>query len=911
MPQINILNILQGDNQSTIVDKVNYNFDQILSAGGGPQGQQGLIGPTGPIGPQGPQGVQGLQGPSGTKWFVQDSSPASGGVTGSNPWTYPTLGDYWLDPDSSNQDVYVFTATGWVYTGYGLAAGDIFQNLVPINIVGGSTGSGILIAGTASNRTLILSDSSIAEYTPGGATADNINYENAKLKIASTGDRQNLISFGRSYYDSTSETGPLGYAKNPLIKWTSPTPSGTGDYNINFSNPGGSILISSDISGASSGVNLLADGEISGQSYSDNIHFKTSSSGKGVFIDVATGGAGFLEASNNSLSPTNQTFPYFYVDSIGAGIGVGTGQFKSTGDDSRKLAVKGHTSVSTDLSDHTSNLFIGTSGSPNYNRGTLYSDGYIGVGNQSPIWGNGLNSTGTSEAVNVFPSLWATSQTYGNVLQVKNSPLSTYTSRTLIGDGAYDGASYPVASDRLSGTGPDLTQEMFLNTGYSFTGNLPLLSFQQKISNASNTTGSSKVFALTTYSGNMGPYVPGVSNGLSTTIQTLGSNHVLNLFANGSASPDLNRVNIGTRKSTPFFTLFPGPTSSPGFGSITVGPISDAAPGATGILSGALFIAAGMNPSAPKNYANHSFYVRGIQTIGDPNPLSRFSESSTDSNKDVSNYSMLKISRNLATATVSDGLNGYKATGPYPGSYPNGLEITSVISPGKGSAGANKSVAIAVGAISNYEFPAGKGQKPINTTGFFVSDTGQSVSIGAPIDSLLALQVIGDVGITGSVDVVGDVSVTGDVNIVGNLGVTGEVSMLDYSAVTLRPSKFFPGPGNATGPTNTSGNTIWYLNDLPSGDQSAPFYWPSTNFDRYVTLNCSTYGSGQGLIRCAIESSPGSGSFSIVERRGDSYPGGYTAVSFLVPSLCRFLIAFEATVGYSTFAQISYRKFGR
>ena len=41
MPQINILNVLQGDNQSTVVDKINYNFDQILSAGGGPQGQQG------------------------------------------------------------------------------------------------------------------------------------------------------------------------------------------------------------------------------------------------------------------------------------------------------------------------------------------------------------------------------------------------------------------------------------------------------------------------------------------------------------------------------------------------------------------------------------------------------------------------------------------------------------------------------------------------------------------------------------------------------------------------------------------------------------------------------------------------------------------------------------------------------
>ena len=53
MPQINILNILQGDNQATIVDKLNYNFDQILSAGGGPQGIRGLVGPTGPLGPQG------------------------------------------------------------------------------------------------------------------------------------------------------------------------------------------------------------------------------------------------------------------------------------------------------------------------------------------------------------------------------------------------------------------------------------------------------------------------------------------------------------------------------------------------------------------------------------------------------------------------------------------------------------------------------------------------------------------------------------------------------------------------------------------------------------------------------------------------------------------------------------------
>ena len=44
MPKINLLNILSGDSQTILIDKVNYNFDQILTAGGGPQGSQGIRG---------------------------------------------------------------------------------------------------------------------------------------------------------------------------------------------------------------------------------------------------------------------------------------------------------------------------------------------------------------------------------------------------------------------------------------------------------------------------------------------------------------------------------------------------------------------------------------------------------------------------------------------------------------------------------------------------------------------------------------------------------------------------------------------------------------------------------------------------------------------------------------------------
>jgi hypothetical protein len=794
MPQINILNILQGDNQSTIVDKVNYNFDQILSAGGGPQGQQGLIGPTGPIGPQGPQGVQGLQGPSGTKWFVQDSSPASGGVTGSNPWTYPTLGDYWLDPDSSNQDVYVFTATGWVYTGYGLAAGDIFQNLVPINIVGGSTGSGILIAGTASNRTLVLSDSSIAEYTPGGATADNINYENAKLKIASTGDRQNLISFGRSYYDSTSETGPLGYSKNPLIKWTSPFPSGTGDYNINFSNPGGSILISSDISGASSGVNLLADGEISGQSYSDNIHFKTSSSGKGVFIDVATGGAGFLEASNNSLSPTNQSFPHFYVDSIGAGIGVGTGQFKSTGDDARKLSVLGNVSISKTASRHTTSIFTGDSLlGGNNNKGSLYVEGFVGIGTTGPTLNNStyipLNTTGPAEANGAYPQLWVSTPNYGPGLQIKTAPAignGTFppnlasVSRTTIGDGVYDSQAIGSLSDRMSGTGPDISQEMFLNTGYQFTSVAPIISYQHKISNSSNTTGNAQVFAISTYSANTGVYAPGVTPGLSTTIQTRGSNNTLSLMSNGSGGVNQNRVNIGARNSF-LLSAFAGSTSAPSYGNIAIG--AGLSPGVTGELSmkgSANFISAELYAGlGGKNYGNHSLYVTGIQTIGTDDPLSAFSVSSSTTGALVGNYSLLKIHRNLAQNAASSA-KGILADGDYPNSYPNGLEITSYKrATNTGLANVNGSVAIAVASANFLYNPLGAKQ-PTPTTGFFVSDDGKQVAIGTQLNTANALQVNGSVGITGATNIQGDTSVSGNL-IIGDGSISDIVTNQDVN----------------------------------------------------------------------------------------------------------------------------------
>lgn len=72
---INIKEIFGGDSENQKIDKLNYNFDQILANGGGPigaTGAQGATGATGTTGPQGNIGPQGLQGPAGdyTDFFV-------------------------------------------------------------------------------------------------------------------------------------------------------------------------------------------------------------------------------------------------------------------------------------------------------------------------------------------------------------------------------------------------------------------------------------------------------------------------------------------------------------------------------------------------------------------------------------------------------------------------------------------------------------------------------------------------------------------------------------------------------------------------------------------------------------------------------------------------------------------------
>lgn len=94
MANITIKELLAADKVSELVDKINFNFDQLLLNGGGPKG-----------GPGGP-GIQGPIGPRGTSWFTandllttSDSPSWSGTPVKANSQLLPGFPQYKGDPN--------------------------------------------------------------------------------------------------------------------------------------------------------------------------------------------------------------------------------------------------------------------------------------------------------------------------------------------------------------------------------------------------------------------------------------------------------------------------------------------------------------------------------------------------------------------------------------------------------------------------------------------------------------------------------------------------------------------------------------------------------------------------------------------------------------------------------------------
>jgi len=101
---ITIQEIIASDTISQLVDKTNFNFDQLLLNGGGPAG---------PFGPAGPIGPAGGRGPKGTTWY---DDPSTTSPTDPNTIIVSTdlrKSDYYLDFAG---DVWEYDGTSWNQT---------------------------------------------------------------------------------------------------------------------------------------------------------------------------------------------------------------------------------------------------------------------------------------------------------------------------------------------------------------------------------------------------------------------------------------------------------------------------------------------------------------------------------------------------------------------------------------------------------------------------------------------------------------------------------------------------------------------------------------------------------------------------------------------------------------------------
>ena len=195
---ITIQEIIASDTISQLVDKTNFNFDQLLLNGGGPIGPAGIQGPVGPAGGRGPKG---------TRWYEDTSTTAPGATPIAVPPTStPLEGDYYLQ---FNGQVWEYNGTTWVITtidlqgpigpqGAGGGFGDTFGSPTigletaryngPIGLGTGATSGNegvpsIMIGGAVTTTTALAGIPLTNAYVIPDAVADKLISSTASLLI--------------------------------------------------------------------------------------------------------------------------------------------------------------------------------------------------------------------------------------------------------------------------------------------------------------------------------------------------------------------------------------------------------------------------------------------------------------------------------------------------------------------------------------------------------------------------------------------------------------------------------------------------------------------------------------------------------------------------------------------------------
>ena len=283
MPNTNIQGLNYSDSQNELVNKLNNNFDELIEFHGGIQGNIGPIGGDGAIGLQGLNGNSGITGPRGSRWFVKSTQP--GGIG-----TYAVEGDYWVEVSTSK--IYIFTDSGWQYTGYNLSTQNTLFRDVTYTSVGGSAGTSITEdQSSPSLYTFVLGDQS-----PENAPLINKDLSKFGISTDTSINSGPILEFSKSDLEDGSISD---YSEHPVFSWGSYSSSNT---DINLEIPGGKFYI-----GASAGMNITAS-DITMES-------ATGITFDGVFDLSATGGINLnFPLGNSNIATQNLNVGVTFTD---------------------------------------------------------------------------------------------------------------------------------------------------------------------------------------------------------------------------------------------------------------------------------------------------------------------------------------------------------------------------------------------------------------------------------------------------------------------------------------------------------------------------------------------------------------------------------------------------------------------
>jgi hypothetical protein len=319
MPDLKLLRIEEGDNQKVLVDKINSNFSDILTFGGGPYGKIGEQGPQGNPGQIGPTGSYGDIGSRGSIWTIGATDP---GLTGY------INNDFWLNirPELGNP-IYQFSSTGWNQYGFGLLSADIFKTYPNLPTSGGnSTYTGYTLrSANPSNYTLVLSDNSLA----GASASTNPQYSKVVIAINGGATGKNLMEFTKGSYSGDTSFN----TKTPRFYWTSTATTTALKYGLSWKNgdslffdvPLGQLKLSTTTNGGSdsryrsTGFNLNLTGS-QGLSVTTGGNFILNHKSTGTLLlsnknMVFVASFAMLGVSFNFTNPLNNSLPPLWLES--------------------------------------------------------------------------------------------------------------------------------------------------------------------------------------------------------------------------------------------------------------------------------------------------------------------------------------------------------------------------------------------------------------------------------------------------------------------------------------------------------------------------------------------------------------------------------------------------------------------